>query len=213
MCVFLCVSVLTVTGPERSPSPLCWRRTAAGRLASTAHGEVERSKEILKSVVDRWSSAGWEFFVYICAWWGSLPLPLRFPAVRPVSHCEMLALGSASGGTVRFEPLTPDPALSAQGFTNAYILNEVDWDMWAKNCAKQRLGREDHMSNPLLIQFICCVSLLPPPAGGSPPWCHDTSWWPGPLCLSTALRNEEEEGNLMNGGRKWRISDWENSRN
>lgn len=44
----VCVSVLTVRDPERSPSPPCWRRTAAGRLASTAHGEVERSEEIEK---------------------------------------------------------------------------------------------------------------------------------------------------------------------
>lgn len=73
----------------------------------------------------------------------------------------------------------------------------TDRNKHAETCDKQRWS----VRQLILILYnpvhLLCVSLLPPPAGGWLPWCHDTSWWPGPLCLSTALW--ERERDLMNG--------------
>lgn len=67
----------------------------------------------------------------------------------------------------------------------------TDRNKHAETCDKQRWSVRQLnliLYNPV---HLLGVSLLPPPAGGWLPWCHDTSWWPGPPCLSTALWERE----------------------
>lgn len=113
-----------------------------------------------------------------------LPLLLPFRVVHPAFHCVLSVLDSASEGTGRSVLLAPDLALS------------VREEIWNKKIPIAPLCLPFCWLMRRFTWILCnpsrAVSFLPLPADGWQPWCRDTSWWPGPLCLNTALTRGTE---------------------